>query len=450
MSKLLDIMTAPWAITPDMLREIRDIYTVHLRGEKIDLAGVEARIGRPLNNENPDVLVQDGVAIISAQGVVAKRANLFSRISGGMSAEILAQQLDAAASDSAVRAIIISIDSPGGTVDGTFELAQKIYNMRGTKPIATFVDGLAASAAYAIAAATDAIYISGPAAHVGSIGVVATHVDYSGAEQKAGVKTTEIYAGKYKRIASSYAPLTAEGKQNIQDAVDYLYGVFVNSVSTFRGVSVDTVLEKMADGKIFIGQQSIDAGLVDGVSTLDEMVAYMAKGQLPPRSPAASAAKDDAPEPVAVIYETVAASTTNTEDNIMNLDELKAKYPEHAAALRTEGATAELARVQSVLAQSIPGHDKLINQLAFDGKTTGPEAAVQILNAERTARGNVMADLKADAPKPVQHAPEQDAPTPVQAEDKAEAKWAASAELQAEFGGKFTRYLAFLKSKKAA
>lgn len=450
MSKLMDIMTAPWAITPDMLREIRDIYATHLRGDKINIEGVEARLGRPLNNENPDVLVQDGVAIISANGVVAKRMNMFSRISGGMSTEILAQQIEAAMADNTVRAIILSIDSPGGTVDGTFELAQKLYDMRGTKPIVTYADGLVASAAYAIAAATDQIHISGPAAHVGSIGVVATHVDYSGAEQKDGVKTTEIYAGKYKRIASSYAPLTAEGKQNIQDAVDYLYGVFVDSVAKFRGVSVDTVLEKMADGKVFIGQQAIDAGLVDGVATLDEMVAYLAKGQLPPRTPPASAATDDAPQPVAAVYAVAATSDNKHEEKIMTLDEIKAAHPDLVQSLHAEGATAERERIQAVLAQSMPGHEKLVNQLAFDGKTTGPEAAVQVLAAEKAVSKTTLANLQADAPEPVQHAVQTDELAAKTPEEKAKAKWDADAKLQAEFGGKFSRYMAFLNSKKAA
>lgn len=455
MSKLMDIMTAPWAVVPNTLCEIRDVYTTHLRGEKIDISAVEARLGRPLNNEQPDVLVQDGVAIVTANGVVAKRMNMFSRISGGMSTEILAQQLEAAMADHTVRAIILSIDSPGGTVDGTFELAQKIYDMRGTKPIVTFVDGLSASAAYAISAATDAIYISGPTAHVGSIGVVATHVDYSGAEEKYGVKTTEIYAGKYKRIASSYAPLTAEGKQSIQDSVDYLYGVFVDSVAKFRGVSVDTVLEKMADGKVFIGQQAIDAGLVDGVSTLEEMVSSLAKGQLPPRAPAASVATTDAAEPVATVHAVAAVSETKHEETNMTLDEIKAKYPEHVAALHaegvaeghvdglTKGATAERERIQAVLAQSMPGHEKLVNQLAFDGKTTGPEAAVQVLAAEKAVGKATLENLHADAPAAVQHAAATDTATAQTPEEKAKTKWDADTNLQAEFGGKFSRYLAY-------
>ena len=459
--KLMDIITAPWAITPGMLLEIRAIYATHLRGEKIDIAGVEARLGRALNNTAETMQVVNGVAIIQANGPVAKRMNLFTEVSGGVSTEILASQIDTAMADPNIKGVVLSIDSPGGTVDGTFELAAHIHSLRGSKPIVTYADGLVASAAYAIAAATDAIYISGPAAHVGSIGVVAAHVDYSAAEQKDGVKTTEIYAGKYKRIASSYEPLTADGRASIQDAVDYLYSVFVNQVAEFRGVAVSTVLENMADGKIFIGQQAIDAGLVDGSSTLQNIVDALSQGQLPTTSLLAGAAKTETSlaHVVAAVIQTeidqhdfllIHAQTEDSEMSEITLALITEKHPDIAAALRAQGATTELARVQSVMAQGMPGHDKLINQLAFDGKTTGPEAAVQILNAERNARGNVLADLRADAPKPVQHATEQDAPTPAGADDKAEAKWASSAELQAEFGGKFTRYLAFLKSKKAA
>ena len=278
MSNLADLMNSPWAIVPNNLKEIRNIYEAHTRGEKINIANVEAQLGRKLNNETQGVDVINGVAVITAYGPISKRANMMTQVSGGVSTEILRDQFRASIHDEKIKAIIFDVDSPGGTVDGTFELADEIYKARGSKPIVSLANGLMASAAYAIGSATDSIYMTGLTTHVGSIGVVAAHTDYSGYEEKQGIKTTEIYAGKYKRISSQYAPLSDAGKESIQDSVDYLYSIFVERVSQYRGVNVNTVLTSMADGRLFIGMQAVDAGLVDGVSSLDELVASLSTG----------------------------------------------------------------------------------------------------------------------------------------------------------------------------
>lgn len=270
--KLLDILTSPWAIIVDKLLEIQNIYFTHLRGEKIDLKAIEAQLGKPLDNQPKGYEIKDGVAILPIEGVLAKRMNLFSQISGGTSMQLIEKDFKEALADPQVNSIILAIDSPGGTVDGTQQLASEIYKARGEKPIVAHVDGLMGSAAYWIGSASDEIYISGDTAQVGSIGVVATHVDVSKAEERMGYKTTEITAGKYKRIASEYAPLSDEGKATIQDIVDHIYSVFVGEVAKHRRVSIDTVVEKMADGRIFLGQKAIEAGLADGMSTLQDLV----------------------------------------------------------------------------------------------------------------------------------------------------------------------------------
>jgi signal peptide peptidase SppA len=172
--------------------------------------------------------------------------------------------------------VLLYVDSPGGTVDGTQALADLIFNARGKKPIVAIADGMAASAAYWIGSAADKFFISGDTTLTGSIGVVAQHTDISTAEEKRGIKVTEITAGKYKRIASEHAPLTDEGRASIQERVDHLYSVFVDNVARNRGVSSDLVASDMADGKLFVGKQAIKAGLVDGVSTPEAAIASLA------------------------------------------------------------------------------------------------------------------------------------------------------------------------------
>lgn len=279
--KIIDVLTSPWAIMPEKLQEIQAIYMTHLRGDKIDIKGIEAQLGRPLNNEQKPYQIIDGVAIIEINGVIAKKMNMFTRISGGASTQIAQRDITAAFNDPDANAIILSIDSPGGTVDGTEELASSIHDMtlQSSKPIVTFSDGLMASAAYWIGAASDRIYISGSTQTIGSIGVVATHVDYSKQEEQLGIKTTEIYAGKYKRIASEYAPLSDEGRQYIQDRIDYFYSIFVNTMARYRPeklqIPEDDGAIPWADGRVFIGRQAIENGLVDGVSTLTELIARL-------------------------------------------------------------------------------------------------------------------------------------------------------------------------------
>jgi signal peptide peptidase SppA len=278
--KILDIVTSPWAIMPEKLIEIQEIYITHLRGEKIDLAAVEAKLGRPLNNEPKPYEVENGVAVLAVDGVIAKRINIFQKISGGVSSELVRRDFAQALADPEVHSIVLYIDSPGGAVDGTQELAREIYEARGSgKNIVAFSDGLMASAAYWIGAQAHRAYISGDTVTVGSIGVVARHIDVSRYEERIGVKTTEITAGRYKRAASEYEPLTETGRRTIQEMLDHIYGVFLADVAKARPrLSLEPVKQgreetiPWADGRLFLGQQAIEAGLVDGVSTLAAVI----------------------------------------------------------------------------------------------------------------------------------------------------------------------------------
>lgn len=431
--RVIDVLNSPWAIIPEKLLEIRAIYETHLRGEKIDIKAVEARLGQPLANRQTNYRVERGVAVIEMDGVIAKKMNMFTRISGGVSTQLVARDVKDAIDNPGVNSILLVIDSPGGTVDGTQELAHLVHQAAAIKPVVAYADGLMASAAYYIGAAAGQVFISGDNTLTGSIGVVTTHVDYSGMEQRMGVKTTEIYAGKYKRIASDVQPLSDEGRSYLQAQVDRMYETFVNDVARFRAVSPETVLEDMADGRIWIGRQGIDQGLADGMATLDEVVGRMAAGEFRAREETARSRATVLPAgvPRTVIGASIPGATSagvaaaraipHHEEQIMTKEEILAKHPEAATALhaeghaqgkqegyqaglkegleqgRQEGAKAERERIQAVQAQSMPGHEALIEQLKFDGKTTGPEAAVQVLAAEKGKLGKQLQDLQADA-----------------------------------------------------
>src|SRR3989338_7616096 len=390
--RLIDIINGPWAITVDMLNEIRSIYTKHLRGEKINIKDIEARTGKELLNKPQGYDLVNGTAIIPIEGIIAKKMNLLMQISGGASTQLIERDFKAALNDPSVQKIILNIDSTGGTVDGTFELANYIYENRGKKPIIAYTDGMMCSAAYAIGSAADKVFISGDTTTVGSIGVVAAHEDISKMEEKLGVKTTEIYAGKYKRIASQYQPLSAEGFASIKERVDYLYAVFVNEIAKFRGVSAEEVIQKMSTdaAPLFMGKQAIEAGLVDGVATLDRLIGNNVTG---------------------VVADGKSKTIKGKEGKLMTKDELIAQEPElyqsvlaegksglneAIAKAKEEGAKAETERVKSVKSQLIPGHEALIESLMLDGKTTGPEAAVAVLDAEKKLRVKAIEGFKAD------------------------------------------------------
>jgi signal peptide peptidase SppA len=382
---VLDVLSAPWAILPDRLEQIHAIYDAKVRGESPDLQALEARLGRSLSAERRDAYeVRDGAALIPLRGVLGRRMNLMSNMSGGTSTELFARDVQAAVEDPDVQSIVVLVDSPGGTVAGTQSAASVVMAARGSKPIAALVEGTMASAAYWIGSAADVVVLDSSTAQVGSIGVVATHTDISRKEEASGIKTTEIVAGAYKRIASQHGPLTEAGRESIQSQVDYLYGQFVQDVARQRGVSEEKTLADMADGRIFIGQQAIDAGLADGVHTLSETIALLNE-RVQSRSILPSASSFMTPHEVAA--------------------EWAAENPEAAAALRAEGAVAEAQRVNDVRAQLVPGHEALSAPVAAAGHTTGDEAARAIVRAERDLRATQAEQRAVEGVAPLPEAP---------------------------------------------
>lgn len=386
---VLDVLNSPWAIMPDRLEEIQAIYGARLRGEDADLAAIEARIGRPLNNEPQGYEVRNGAALVPLRGVLGQRMNLMSNISGGTSTELFARDVKQALKDPTVRSIIIMADTPGGSVAGTQSAAEVVRSARGIKPIVTFAEGMIASAGVWIGSAADQVILDSGVTQIGSIGVVATHSDVSKREEAMGVKTTEIVAGKFKRAASQYGPLTETGRATMQEQVDYLYSLFVADVAANRGVDLEKVLEDMADGRMFIGQQAVDAGLVDGIHSLDVLIAnlYDRASAMERTLITASSSMD--------------VSMTPTEQ----ATQWVAENPEAAAVLRAEGAVNERDRIAAVRFQSLPGHEALIEALSADGHTSGPEAAIAVVAAENVLR-KVQAEARAaEAPAPVAFAP---------------------------------------------
>lgn len=267
----------PWAILPERLETILDVLDLHAAaGRPLTPEEIEARVGSP--PPAPAVRNVEAVAVIPIMGVMAHRMNLMTAMSGGTSTDVLAQQFRTAQKDPDVKSILLDVDSPGGSVFGMQELADEIYAARGRKPVVAIANATAASAAYWIASQADQ-FVMTPSGMVGSIGVIATHVDRSKQADMLGVKHTFITAGKYKGEGADVEPLSDPARADMQSKVDAYYAAFVRAVARGRGVSAATVREGMGEGRTVTAKEAVAAGMVDGVATFDQTLSGMLSGR---------------------------------------------------------------------------------------------------------------------------------------------------------------------------
>jgi signal peptide peptidase SppA len=264
----------PWAILPAKMDEILAFLELVAAGDHVDPAIVAeyAAAGRPSDRQ------AGAIAVLPLQGVIAQKMNLMSAMSGGTSTERFAQAFRDALDNPQVSAIVIDVDSPGGNVFGVDELASEIRAARGAKPIVAVANSLMASAAYWIGAQADELVVT-PGGQVGSIGVIAVHTDYSGANEQAGIRPTIISAGKYKAEGADAFPLSEEARGHAQGMVDEYYGSFVGAVAAGRGASRSDITNGYGQGRVLGARAAKAAGLVDRIGTLDETLARLSTPQ---------------------------------------------------------------------------------------------------------------------------------------------------------------------------
>jgi signal peptide peptidase SppA len=219
----------------------------------------------------------DGViAVIPIVGCIAYRADSFDASSGGASAQWIASRIDRALVDSTVKAMLLDVSSPGGSVEGIPELAQKIFKASRVKPVVAIANGMAASAAYWLASqATEFVVM--PSGQVGSIGVYMLTEDWSAFLDKEGIKINAISAGDYKLEGAWWDPLSEEAKTHFQAQVDDVYGQFLSAVAQGRGVTVTDVKKKYGQGRMLDPKPALEAGMVDRIETFDQTVNRLAK-----------------------------------------------------------------------------------------------------------------------------------------------------------------------------
>lgn len=271
----------PLAITPAGFEELRAhiaarialFNTAPTESVLSALSEIAARMKPRAIAQGPSGTTQKATGVIQIRGTISQHAEADSSMAavGGTSTDEIMAAFDAMIADETISKIVLELDSPGGSTYGVTELANRIMDARGTKPIVAFANSLAGSAAYWIGAAADR-FIATPGAQVGSIGVFAMHQDISGAAEQAGVKTTFISAGKYKVAGNEWEPLDTATRDRVQSRVDEIYRQFVGDVARGRGTTAEDVINNYGEGDVLTARKARAAGMVDGLMTFDEVV----------------------------------------------------------------------------------------------------------------------------------------------------------------------------------
>lgn len=286
------ILGTLWAIDPDKLTAICEFLTLRREGWELEPHEIAARIGAPLRPTaaagpgTPGQPSSPQVAVLSIQGtLVPRRVDAENASGGGMiSTEAVAAAITAAANDPSIQTIVLDINSPGGTVAGTPELASAVAAAAQRKPVIAVANLMMASAAYWIASQATEI-VASPSAEVGSIGVMAIHQETSQADAAAGVTTTVFRSVSGKADANGVEPLTPAARDAIAAKIDATHTLFLAAVAAGRGVTPNTVAATFGQGRTLTASEALAVGMVDRIATLDQVLA----GLIAPQSTGSAA-----------------------------------------------------------------------------------------------------------------------------------------------------------------
>jgi capsid assembly protease len=346
------VFGAPLMIGRAKLEVILGVLAPRLTGSAPEPTDTEADPA-PLTS-----ITVEKIAVISVIGTLVSRSSYLHAASGLQSYGDISDAVAGAMDDPTVRGIILDVDSPGGEVGGLFDLVEQLRTARSArlKPLWAVANESALSAAYA--SATDRLYVT-RTGEVGSIGVVAVHIDESGADVKAGFAWTFVFAGERKVDGNAHEPLSDRARVTIQADVDRLYGELCALVAGNRGLSTAAV--RATDAAIYRGEPAVRAGLADRVGTLDlaiaEMIAELDRSAstthatlnpTPKRSPSMTTKETeriehDANEPTVAVEAAAPISPPNPERLLLPA---QAPAPEPSADLNLASDAADKLRAQ--------------------------------------------------------------------------------------------------------
>jgi len=333
--------------------------------------------------------VADGVAVIPVIGTLVQRADWMDAMSGMVGYGQIERMFVAAIDDPQVKEILLEIDSPGGEVAGAFDMADRMFEARGEKPMTAIATELAASAAYLIASAADEIVVPRTAS-AGSIGVVATHIDYSKALDKRGIAVTFIYAGEKKVDGNPYEPLPAGVRAEWQAEVDEVYQLFVSTVARNRSLEEDWV--RKTEAGMFMGRKAVDVGLANRVNSFDNELDVLVrrrsaggaffqsqrkdramKTEMEKRAEAEAEAKLRAEAEAKAKTEQDAKAKQEADAKVKADAEAKARQETEAKA--RSGAASDRERVKAILGcEEAKGREQMAQHLALETDLTLEQA----------------------------------------------------------------------------
>jgi signal peptide peptidase SppA len=276
--------SAPLALDASLLAQAEAVLDRWGSGARLDAAEISAAVGAApaiaqRRRSEAASLSQGGVAVVPVYGVLVHRHAVVKNVSTPMtSTEAIDAQLRRLVSDSTVTAIVLDVDSPGGSVFGLQELGDTIAALRGSKPIVAVANNTAASGGYWIASQADELVVT-PSGMVGSVGVVFSHTDRSRANELAGIKVRHITSGKYKAEGAETGPLDATARAQMQALADHYGNAFVRAVARGRRLPVDVVRgPAFGEGRMRVASDAVKAGMADSIGTLEATVARLQRG----------------------------------------------------------------------------------------------------------------------------------------------------------------------------
>ncbi len=262
--KITDIFNRPFLVEETALQAM-----VSVAAGSVDLS-IEGAASMAVPRKGNAMGLRGNVAVIPVSGILSqKNDDLLSMLFGGTSYRDIQEDFRKALEDTSVGSILFEIDSPGGEIDGLFDLVDGIHRARGRKPIVSTINETAYSAAYAIASAADRVYLP-RTGRTGSIGVISVHIDQSKSDAQEGLKYTSMYAGAHKNDFSSHEPLSEEAREIAQKQVDGIYGILVDTISRNRGLTPEGIRSQEAG--LYMGQKAVDAGLADAIISFEESI----------------------------------------------------------------------------------------------------------------------------------------------------------------------------------
>ena len=230
----------------------------------------------PLGSFEKKASAKNGyVAVVRVDGAIVGGPARGGILGGGSYAnsEEVMRQLQLARRDNSVKAVLLRINSPGGSTGATQEISEELDKIRNSgKPIVVSMGDVCASGGYWLASRGNYIFAS-PSTITGSIGA---YMEYQNIEElmgKIGVKDEKITSGPHKDILSMYRPMTGEERAMIQNMVNEIYNQFVQTVADGRKMD-ESAVRKVADGRIMTGKQAQDAGLVDAMGNYYDALNY--------------------------------------------------------------------------------------------------------------------------------------------------------------------------------